>query len=48
VDEFLARRGQRREFDVVVTSYEGVLKEKGSLTKIMWRYVIIDEVSKGL
>jgi SWI/SNF-related matrix-associated actin-dependent regulator of chromatin subfamily A member 5 len=29
----------RSKFDVLVTSYEGLLKEKGRLSKIPWRYV---------
>lgn len=31
----------RHRFDVVVTSYEGVLKERGKFSKISWNYVII-------
>ncbi len=34
------------EFDVVVTTYEVVLKEKGGLMKISWRYFIIDEAHR--
>ena len=37
-------QGAQRPFNVVVTSYEGVLKERTALEKIQWRYVIIDEV----
>jgi len=33
-------------FDVCVTSYEGVLKEKGALCKINWRYLLIDEAHR--
>lgn len=29
----------RRGFDVLVASYEGLLKEKGRLSKVEWRYV---------
>ena len=32
-------------FDVLVTSYEGFLKEKSKLGKVKWHYLIIDEVS---
>ena len=35
-----------RSWDVVVTSYEGVLKEKGPLTKLRWNYLIIDEAHR--
>lgn len=38
------KQGAQRPFNVVVTSYEGVLKERAALEKIQWRYVIIDEV----
>ena len=34
------------KFDVLVTSYEGILKEKGRLGKIGWRYLIIDEAHR--
>jgi SWI/SNF-related matrix-associated actin-dependent regulator of chromatin subfamily A member 5 len=33
-----------RKWDVLVTSYEGILKCKGVLGKIHWKYLIIDEV----
>lgn len=33
-------------FDVLVTSYEGLLKEKGKLGKIPWSYLIIDEAHR--
>jgi len=34
------------KFDVLVTSYEGMVKEKGRLSKVNWRYVIIDEAHR--
>ena len=34
----------RHKWDVLVTSYEGILKCKGTLSKIHWKYLIIDEV----
>jgi len=37
---------RRFKFDVVVTSYEGVLKEKGKFSKIDWNYLIIDEAHR--
>jgi SWI/SNF-related matrix-associated actin-dependent regulator of chromatin subfamily A member 5 len=33
-------------FDVLVTSYEGLLKEKNKFGKIKWQYLIIDEARK--
>ena len=36
----------RHKFDVLVTSYEGILKEKGPLSKIKWKYLIIDEAHR--
>jgi len=36
----------RHKFDVLVTSYEGILKEKGSLGRIDWKYLIIDEAHR--
>ena len=32
----------RYKFDVLVTSYEGILKAKGPLGKVSWKYLIID------
>jgi SWI/SNF-related matrix-associated actin-dependent regulator of chromatin subfamily A member 5 len=34
------------KWDVLVTSYEGVLKERGKLSKINWKYLIIDEAHR--
>jgi SWI/SNF-related matrix-associated actin-dependent regulator of chromatin subfamily A member 5 len=34
------------KWDVLVTSYEGLLREKGKLGKIEWRYLIIDEAHR--
>mmetsp|Transcript_1862 Transcript_1862/g.4211 ORF Transcript_1862/g.4211 Transcript_1862/m.4211 type:complete len:1089 (-) Transcript_1862:123-3389(-) len=36
----------KHKWDVLVTSYEGLLKEKGKLAKINWRYLIIDEAHR--
>lgn len=36
----------KRKFDVLVTSYEGILKEKGKLGKVEWKYLIIDEAHR--
>lgn len=36
----------RHTFDVIVTSYEALLREKGRLGKIGWKYVIIDEAHR--
>jgi len=35
-------------FDVCVTSYEMILREKSHLKKFAWEYIIIDEVGWGL
>eukprot|EP00599_Poterioochromonas_sp_BG-1_P014267 CAMPEP_0173160514 /NCGR_PEP_ID=MMETSP1105-20130129/17906_1 /TAXON_ID=2985 /ORGANISM="Ochromonas sp., Strain BG-1" /LENGTH=655 /DNA_ID=CAMNT_0014079465 /DNA_START=39 /DNA_END=2002 /DNA_ORIENTATION=- len=35
-----------REWDVIITTYEVVNLEKGALTKIAWRYLIIDEAHR--
>jgi len=34
------------DWDVCVTSYEMVLKEKGALGKIKWEYIVIDEAHR--
>ncbi len=36
----------RHKFDVLVTSYEGLLKGKGKLGTIEWRYLVIDEAHR--
>ena len=36
----------KRKFDVLVTSYEGLLKEKGRLGKVEWSYLVIDEAHR--
>jgi len=42
-----ADKGQgARGWDVIVTSYEGMLREKGPLTKIKWSYLLIDEAHR--
>jgi SWI/SNF-related matrix-associated actin-dependent regulator of chromatin subfamily A member 5 len=33
-------------WDVLVTSYEGLLKEKSKLGKVAWKYLIIDEAHR--
>lgn len=33
-------------FDVVITSYEMVIKEKNHFKKFHWRYIIIDEAHR--
>jgi SWI/SNF-related matrix-associated actin-dependent regulator of chromatin subfamily A member 5 len=34
------------KWDVLVTSYEGILKERNKFAKIDWRYLIIDEAHR--
>jgi len=36
----------KRKFDVLVTSYEGILKAKTPLSRIDWNYLIIDEAHR--
>jgi len=36
----------KHNWDVLVTSYEGMLKERSKLAKIKWRYLIIDEAHR--
>lgn len=37
---------QPGKFDVIVTSYEMVIKEKNHFKKFHWRYIIIDEAHR--
>ncbi|CAI5526384.1 unnamed protein product [Closterium sp. Naga37s-1] len=37
---------QPGKFDVVVTSYEMVIKEKSAFRRLSWRYIIIDEAQR--
>lgn len=34
------------KFDVLITSYEMVIKEKGTLKRLAWQYIIIDEAHR--
>ena len=36
----------KHKFDVLVTSYEGILRAKSALGKVNWKYVIIDEAHR--
>ena len=36
----------KRKFDVLVTSYEGILKETTTLGEVMWNFLIIDEAHR--
>ncbi|CAI5991866.1 unnamed protein product [Closterium sp. NIES-64] len=38
--------GTPLQFDVVVTSYEMVIKEKSAFRRLSWRYIIIDEAHR--
>ncbi|KAH9422040.1 SWI/SNF- matrix-associated actin-dependent regulator of chromatin sub A member 5 [Dermatophagoides pteronyssinus] len=38
--------GPPNSFDVLVTSYEMVIREKGVLKKFNWRYIVIDEAHR--
>ncbi|KAF5841595.1 P-loop containing nucleoside triphosphate hydrolase protein [Dunaliella salina] len=46
------REAQKRDliqpgkFDVMITSYEMIIKEKGHFKKFVWRYIIIDEAHR--
>jgi len=45
-DTFLKPQEGKYGFDALVCSYEAVLKEKGTLSKIPWKYLIIDEAHR--
>lgn len=36
----------KHKFDVLVTTYEAMLKEKGKLGRVKWKYLIIDEAHR--
>eukprot|EP00547_Thalassionema_nitzschioides_P003190 CAMPEP_0194214352 /NCGR_PEP_ID=MMETSP0156-20130528/15501_1 /TAXON_ID=33649 /ORGANISM="Thalassionema nitzschioides, Strain L26-B" /LENGTH=1063 /DNA_ID=CAMNT_0038942583 /DNA_START=94 /DNA_END=3285 /DNA_ORIENTATION=+ len=38
--------GEKSHFDVLVTSYEGLLKEKAKFSNVSWEYLIIDEAHR--
>jgi len=48
-DKRLALRADRLipgDFDICVTSYEMVIKEKGAFQKHTWEYIVIDEAHR--
>lgn len=45
-ETFLKPQEGKYGFDALVCSYEAVLKEKGTLSKIPWKYLIIDEAHR--
>lgn len=34
---------KQKQFNVLLTTYDFVIRDKGPLSKIEWRYLIIDE-----
>lgn len=34
------------QFDVLITSFEMVLREKGALQKFRWEYIVVDEAHR--
>lgn len=42
----LDARTRRHTFDVLVTSYEGIVRESTPLSRIQWKYLIIDEAHR--
>lgn len=45
--ELINERLVDAKFDVCITSYEMVLREKSHLKKLPWKYIIVDEVCTG-
>lgn len=44
--ELIARRILTQDFDVLITSYEMCLREKSTLKRFSWEYIIIDEAHR--
>ncbi|WVQ83568.1 hypothetical protein IAT38_005709 [Cryptococcus sp. DSM 104549] len=44
--DLIAKRILTQDFDVLVTSYEMCLREKSTLKKFSWEYIIIDEAHR--
>ncbi|EEA24038.1 SNF2 family helicase/ATPase, putative [Talaromyces marneffei ATCC 18224] len=44
--ELITERLEKEDFDVCITSYEMILKEKSHLKKFAWEYIIIDEAHR--
>ena len=44
--EFVETKLKPVDFDVMITSYEMVLKEKSAIKKVMFKYLIIDEAHR--
>ncbi len=37
-EQLKVKEGEKVKFDVLVTSYEGILKEKSAISKLSWKY----------
>ncbi|EED17707.1 SNF2 family helicase/ATPase, putative [Talaromyces stipitatus ATCC 10500] len=44
--ELITERLEKEDFDVCITSYEMILKEKSHFKKLAWEYIIIDEAHR--
>lgn len=44
--KIINERVAEEKFDVLITSYEMILREKSSLKKLAWEYIIIDEAHR--
>lgn len=44
--EFIKETVMQAKFDVLVTSFEMVIKEKSALKKIAWQYIVVDEAHR--
>merc|ERR1719399_2275098 len=42
----IEERMQTNDFDVIVTSYEMVIREQTAFRKFAWRYLIVDEAHR--
>ena len=45
-DTIIAEQMQEGQFDVCVTTYEGVLICQSALKKFKWQYMVVDEAHK--
>jgi SNF2 family DNA or RNA helicase len=43
---FHAQEVQSMQFNILVTTYETIMRDRSKLSKLSWKYIIIDEAQR--